>query len=195
MTWDEVVEALALAAVYDQRKADALDAKAWLLVATDHRWTAPAVERVIREHYGSGAARSRIDPATITDRLRAVRRAAAASFEAPRIPADLPTVDYPPWLRGQLAAHVDAEVEQWAATGAEPVGALPVAPARVRTPRQLEAIAPARLRSAVAAGVRRLTGRRVVLNPDTRVTARAELDRARAAAAALAAEPATTTDP
>lgn len=177
MTWDDIAELLAFAAVFDQRRADELDIKAWLAVAQAQRWSPPAAQRVVAEHYSVGADRPRVTPAAITDRLRSLRSHAAESFEAPQIPAGLENRDYPPWLRAQLADHVDLLVDAWAATGVEPARGLPaVAPATVRSLPELVAAAPEHLRETLAAGVRRIQARRVRLDPDQRAVARAELD-------------------
>lgn len=176
ITWDDVAEILAFAAVFDQRKADELDIKAWLGVAQAQRWTSAAAQRVIAEHYSSGADRDRIDPATITDRLRALRNRAAESFEAPRIPDGLPNHEYPAWMRRQLAEHVDSVLGQWADTGEEPPRSLPPAPTVVRTLPELVAAAPPAVRPKLAAGAQRMQRRRVRLDPERRAAARAELD-------------------
>lgn len=129
LAWNDVVELVALAAVYDQRKADDLDVKAWAQVANRQRWTAAAATAVIVEHYSRGADRPRITPAQISDRIREIRAAAAASFAAPRIPDDLPNATYPAWLRGQRDRHVDTIVTRWAVDGAEPPRELAAGPA------------------------------------------------------------------
>lgn len=179
MTYDDVAELLAFCAVYDQRRGDDLDVKAWLMVATDHRWTRDTAFRVAREHYGAGAGRPRLDPATITDRLRSVRGQAAESFEAPRIPEDLPNHEYPAWLRRRLAAHCDAVLERWAATGEDPPRALPAAPAVVADLDQLITRAPIQHRRAISSGVKAIRERKVRLDPVRREQAHAELEEAR----------------
>lgn len=128
ITYDEIAELLAFCAVHDRRKGDDLDVQAWLMTATDQGWTASAALRVAREHYGAGADRPRLEPAAITDRIREIRRRAAATFELPRLPDDLPTVDYPAWLRRRRDTHVDALVHRWATTGAEPPAQIPPGP-------------------------------------------------------------------
>lgn len=160
ITWDDVAELLAFAAVFDQRKADELDIRAWLAVAQAQHWTPPAAQRAILEHYSARASQPRIDPATITDRLRTLRGRAAESFEAPRIPDELPNQDYPTWLRQQLAAHVDDRLTKWASTGEEPSRALP-APPPTHTLAQLLASAPGRVRTELRADAARITNRRV----------------------------------
>jgi hypothetical protein len=132
MAWDDVAELLALCAAYDNRIGDDLDIQAWLYVATDNDWDALTAIRVVREHYGHGDDRPRLNPAAVTDRIRKVRRQAAATFELPRIPDGISNADYPSWLRAQRDAHVDALVHQWAATGREPPAQLPAAPAANR---------------------------------------------------------------
>lgn len=179
ITWDDIVELLAFAAVFDQRKADDIDVKAWLAVAQAQRWTRASAQRVILEHYSAGTERPRIDPARITDRLRALRSAAAESFEAPRIPEGLAGADYPPWLRAQLAQHVDARLQQWADTGQEPSRALPPPAARIGSLRELVAAAPDHVKPELAAGVARVQQRRPRLDPDRRAAAQAELAAAR----------------
>jgi hypothetical protein len=133
MTWDEVAELLAYCAAYDNRQGDDLDIQAWLDVATDNNWDALAAVRVTREHYGRDGDRPRLNPATITDRIRAVRKKAAETFEYPRIPEHVADADYPAWLRAQRDRHVDALVNAWAVDGVEPPVQLPPAP----TPNQL----------------------------------------------------------
>src|SRR2546425_12827983 len=107
ITWNDITRLLAFAAVFDQRKADDLDIKAWLGVAQMQRWNPTAAQRVITEHYSCGADRPRIDPAQITDRLRQLRNRAAETFEPPRIPDDQPIREYLAWYRDQLDEHVD----------------------------------------------------------------------------------------
>jgi hypothetical protein len=160
ITWDDVAELLAFAAVFDQRKADKLDVKAWLGVAQAQRWTRPAAQRVILEHYSAGADRPRIDPARITDRIRTLRSRAAETFEAPRIPDNLPNRDYPTWYRTQLAAHVDALVDHWGHTGHEPPIERAAAAAIIRSLPELVAAAPEHARQQLADGTRRINHRR-----------------------------------
>lgn len=160
ITWDDVAELLAFAAVFDQRKADELDIKAWLAVAQAQHWTPPAAQRAILEHYSARAGQPRIDPATITDRLRTLRGRAAESFEAPRIPDGLPNRDYPAWLRRQLSAHIDDHLAKWASTGEEPSRALP-APPPTHTLAELLACAPAHVRGELRASADSITNRRV----------------------------------
>ena len=186
MTYDDIAELLAFCAVYDQRRGDDLDVKAWLMVATDHHWTRDVAFRVAREHYGSGADRSRLNPATITDRIRHMRGRAAESFDLPRIPDGLPAGDYPSWLRGQLAAHCDTVLHRWATSGDEPPRALPPAPVVVSTTRELEAATPPPRRAAIVPGLRKLYDRTIrsggTREPKTaerRAAARAEIDAAR----------------
>jgi hypothetical protein len=179
ITFDDVADLVAFAAVFDQRKAGEIDVKAWLAVAQAQRWTREAAQRVILEHYSAGADRPRIDPARITDRLRTLRGRAAESFEALRIPDGLPNHEYPQWLRAQLRRHVDALVERWATTGDEPPRAIQQAPAQVRSLPDLVARAPEHARPALERGARQIAARRVRLDPDRRAEARAELDAAR----------------
>lgn len=116
--WDPLVELVALAATYDQRKAGRLDVKAWFLVAQVERWHVPAVQRVIVEHYARTTAR--LTPAGVSQRLRELRSAIAEQFEPPRIPEGLPDHDYPAWYQAQMAAHRARGLDRWAATGEEP---------------------------------------------------------------------------
>lgn len=187
MTFDEMKQLLAFCAVFDKRKGDQLDVKAWLMVAEDHRWTAPAALRVAREHYGAGAGRPRLEPAAITDRIRQIRKQAAESFDLPCIPEDLSNADYPAWLRAQRDAHCASVVDRWASTGEEPPRSLPPAPIVVGTRKELEAAAPPLHKSKIAPGLRKLYDRTIaaggVRRPKTveqRANARAELDRIRA---------------
>lgn len=179
MTWDDVAELLAFCAVYDQRKGDDLDVKAWLMVAADHRWTRETAFRVAREHYGARSGQPRLDPATVTDRIRTMRGRAAESFELPRLPDDLPNAEYPAWLRGQLAAHIDAQLDRWATTGDEPSRALPPAPVVASDLDQLATRAPIQHRRAISAGTKTLRERKVRLDPVRREQAHRELDEAR----------------
>jgi hypothetical protein len=148
-------------AANDQRSIGEADVEAWVEAAEDHRWTFDVAYRVIREHYSAGAGRPRIDPAQITDRIRALRGQAAESFEAPRIPDGLPNHEYPTWLRARLSRHVDALLERWAATGEDP--RRPGTPPRVLNGslRAVAAAAPAEVRSKITEGVERMLGRRV----------------------------------
>lgn len=158
ITWDEVVDLLAIAAVYDCRIADEVDVKAWLAVGQLRGWTAPAAQRVIVEHYSVGADRPRIAPATISDRIAAVRRAAAESFEAPRLPESDPD-HYPTWLRAQLAAHVDEVLDRWAGHGQDPPRA--VIPAQTTTTLDdLAAAAPPQVRAGIREATLRIEARR-----------------------------------
>lgn len=128
MSKAEVALLLTFAAAHDQRTIGDADIEAWHLTATDHDWTAAAAQRVAREHYGQGSNRPRLDAPTVTDRIRAIRKKAAETFELPRIPDSLPNADYPKWLRSQLTDHCDQIVQRWAVTGEEPPAQLPPAP-------------------------------------------------------------------
>lgn len=155
--WDPLVELVALAATYDQRKAGALDVKAWFLVAQVERWDVAAVQRVIVEHYARDP--QRLTAAAVSLRLREIRRAAAATFEDPIIPDELPARDYPEWYRAQRDAHVARCVTAWAATGEEPRhGAITAN--RVGTIGDLVAAAPESVRPAIEAGVRKIAEHR-----------------------------------
>jgi hypothetical protein len=181
ITRNDVVRLLALAAGGDQRTVAAEDVTLWHGIAATQGWTAAAAQRVIIEHYSRGADRPRITPAAITDRLLVLRNHAAESFEAPRVPLDLPDAQYPVWLRAQLTAHVDAQLHRWATTGQEPDRAVTADSGPVRDVAQLVAAAPERLRPAMAAAAKRITRRRPQLDPDRRAAARAELDARRGA--------------
>ena len=128
MTYDQVAELLAFCAVHDKRKGDDLDVQAWLMAAEDYGWTPASALRVAREHYGIGADRPRLEAPAITDRIRAIRKKAADTFELPRIPDHVSDAEYPAWLRRQRDAHVAALVHGWAETGQEPPVQLPAAP-------------------------------------------------------------------
>lgn len=187
ITWDDIADLVAFGAVYDKRwrDADELDLKAWFAVAQLERWTRATVERIIVERYSRsrGDDRWRLEPAEITDRIRKLRNAAAESFEAPRIPEGLPNADYPAWLRAQLGRHVDAQLEQWAATGEEPSRAVRAGPAPIRTLKELVAAAPPHVREQIAESANRIQSRRIP-DPDRRAEARRELDNRRGQATA-----------
>lgn len=157
---NDVVRLLALAAASDQRTVGEEDIDLWLGVARMQRWTRETAAAAIVEHYSAGADRPRVTPAAITDRIRAIRRAAAQSFELPRIPDDLPPADYPRWLRAQRDRHVDALVHRWATTGELPPAATAAAAQLVAGAEQLAARAPERVRHEITAGVRTMLGRR-----------------------------------
>lgn len=153
ITRNQVVRLLALAAGGDQRTVGDEDVALWLGVARMHRWTSTAAAAAIVGHYGAGADRPRITPAAITDRIRAVRRIAAQTFELPRIPNGQPISAYLPWLRAQRDHHVDVLVERWATTGELPPIENRIAAVVVGTPEQLADRAPAAIRPQIAAGV------------------------------------------
>ncbi len=157
---NDIVRLLALAARGDQRTVGEDDVDDWHTIAQMQRWTARAAARVILEHRASGADRSRITPAHITDRLRALRGKAAESFELPVVPDTVPAHAYPQWLREQLAAHIDGLLEQWAIAGTEPPRAIQPPPATIRTLPELVAAAPDHARAELSAGARRINGRR-----------------------------------
>jgi hypothetical protein len=117
---DDIVDLLTLAAVFDQRTAGPEDVAGWLAVARANRWTLDAAKRAIVDHYGSDAGKPRITPAAITDAIRKIRSAAAATFEDPVVPDDLRGVEYPTWYRAQRDAYVARCLAVWADTGAEP---------------------------------------------------------------------------
>lgn len=124
ITWNETADLLKLCAVYDQRTVGEEDIKGWLLAAKLAGWTMPLAERIIVEHYATDSDRPRIDPARISDRIRDVRRRAACSFEAPRIPEGLDndTRAYRDYYRAQLAGHIDGLLARWAAGEELPPG-------------------------------------------------------------------------
>jgi len=130
MTFDQVADLLGFCALHDKRKGDSNDVDAWLVVANDFGWTWDAAFRVAREHYGQGSDRPRLEAPAITDRIRAIRKRAAETFEAdlPRIPEHVSDAEYPAWLRSQRDRHVAALVDAWAATGEEPPAQLPPGP-------------------------------------------------------------------
>lgn len=153
--WDDMVDLVALAATYDQRKVSEIDVKAWLMASQVERWDVPAaVTRVIVEHYSRGADRQRISPAAISDRLRELRRKAADTFEDPKLPESLPDGQtYPEWYRDRMAEHVAQALAGWAETGAEPRPAA-IEPMGNRLPEILAA-APDHLRPALEAAMTR----------------------------------------
>lgn len=161
ITRQQAAVLLARCAASDQRTIGEADVEAWVEAAEDHRWTFVAAKRVIREHYSAVAGRPRIDPARITDRIRVLRGQAAESFEAPRIPDGLPNREYPSWLRAQLARHIGALLERWAATGEEPARAISAGRAVAGSALGVAASAPADVRPAITAGVERMLTRRV----------------------------------
>lgn len=154
----EITKLLGLAAAYDQRTVGEADVEAWSAAGEVGRWNFAAARRAIVEHYARDADRPRITPAAVSDRLRALRGAAADSFEAPVIPADLPGPQYPTWYRAQLAEHIDNQLERWATTGQEPDRSLP-AP-RNQSLAELIASAPDHVRAELQAGADRIRDRR-----------------------------------
>lgn len=114
ITRDDAVDLLKLAAAYDQRTVGDEDITAWMLAGRIGRWTKPLGVRVIAEHYATDSERPRIDPRRITDAIKAVRRRAAESFDAPRIPEGLGGLAYVRWYRGELDAHVAILLGRWA---------------------------------------------------------------------------------
>lgn len=168
MTWDDIVDLLTLITAYDQRTVGEEDVRAWLLVAQLEGWTPRAAQRAVVEHYARGADRPRITPAAVTDRIRDLRRRAAATFEPPAIPDELPDADYPAWLRAQRDRHIDALIEWWAETGEEPQPALTSAPERIRTLPELIAAAPRHVRHELVSAAARIQARRVDLDGEGR---------------------------
>lgn len=114
ITHDDMVDLLKLCAVYDQRTVGPEDLNGWLLVANHAGWTKRAAQRVIVEHYASGAGKPRITPAQVSDSLRVLRRRAADSFEDPVVPEGFSGGQYVRWYRQQMRAHVDALLDRWA---------------------------------------------------------------------------------
>lgn len=160
MTWDDIVDLLTLITAYDQRTVGEEDVRAWLLVAQLEGWTPRAAQRAVVEHYARGADRPRITPAAVTDRIRELRRRAAATFEPPAIPDGLADRDYPAWLRAQQRRHIDALIDRWAETGEEPPHAIQAAPERIRSLPELVAAAPEHVRPELAAGAQRMFARK-----------------------------------
>lgn len=138
ITHDDMIDLLKLCAVYDQRTVGTEDVQGWLLVAQHASWTKRAAQRVIVEHYASGADRQRITPAQVSDSLRTLRRKAAGSFEDPVIPEGFSGGEYVRWYRDQMRAHVDRLMERWAEGEQIPVGLPAGTPATAR--RVLEAV-------------------------------------------------------
>lgn len=184
ITRNDIVRMLVMAAGGDQRTVGEEDVTFWLQVAQVERWHPAAAARIVFAHYCRGAERPRLSAAQVSDRLRALRNQAAESFEAPRIPDGLPDRDYPAWYRGQLTAHVDAQLDRFGTTGEEPSRALPVAPVVVGDLAELVTRAPLQHRKAIGSGVRAMRERRVRLDPVRREQAHRELDDARHRAAA-----------
>ena len=178
ITRNDIVRMLVMAAGGDQRTVGDEDVRFWLQVAQVERWHPAAAARVVFLHYCRGADKPRLTPAQVSDRLRTLRNQAAESFELPRIPAGLPDAEYPAWLRRQLAAHCDAQLERWASTGEEPSRALPLA-GGVADLTELVTRAPLQHRKAIGSGVRTMRDRKVRLDPARRAEAHAELDAAR----------------
>jgi hypothetical protein len=119
---DFMSELLALCASFDQRTVGDADLASWLTASRAARWHLPAVLNIVIEHYSADATRPRIKPAVISDRLKALRSAAATSFVPPVIPNGQDPADYPAWHRALLAEHVDRQLHEWVETGVEPVG-------------------------------------------------------------------------
>lgn len=159
MNTDQIIDLLALSAAYDQRTVGDLDVRAWALAAETEHWDPPVVQRVIVEHYARGADRPRITPAAISDRVRELRRRAALSFEAPRIPDPAPQ-DYPGWLRAQIARHVDTLLADWAHRGGDMPESAPAVAARIGTVNQLSNAAPPQLRTGIRSASAKLMARR-----------------------------------
>jgi hypothetical protein len=157
---NDVIRLLAMAAGGDQRTVGDDDADFWHAVAIQERWTFPAARRAVIEHYSRGADRPRITPAAVTDRIRDLRRRAAESFELPRIPDNQPPHEYPAWLRGQQARHIDALLHNWATTGQEPPAQPHIAAAVVRSVEELAAQAPPHVQRAITDGAARIDRRR-----------------------------------
>jgi hypothetical protein len=109
----------------DQRTIGTADVEDWYEIAVMQHWSYPVARRIIVEYIGSGAGKPRITEAHITDRTKALRSAAAASFVLPVIPDGQHPSEYPAWHRAQLAAHIDQILAQWVATGTEPDAGAP----------------------------------------------------------------------
>lgn len=157
ITRDEVVEVLALAAAFDQRKAGPADVTAWTLVAQGQRWAFEPAKRAVVEHYSTDASRPRITPAAISDRLRALRNRAAAAFDLPAFPPEILEADgrtQTAWFRAAKDAYVREALEQWATSGVEPDDTPQIDATAGLTLPELISRAPERVRP-------QLTGRRV----------------------------------
>lgn len=154
-----MIDLLSLMTVYDQRVVGPEDVKGWLMIADLESWTFAATRQVIIEHYRSDAGRGRITPAHVTDRIRAVRRAAAETYTLPDIPPVMaPGMTWPEYLRSRRQEHVDACLERWAATGEEPTHPRPELP-RYRSMQELADAAPKEVRATMRDAARRI-GRR-----------------------------------
>lgn len=120
ITRSDVAKLLGRAAIHDSRTTGKADVEGWFEIAEANNWTYPVVYRIIVEYYSSGAGKPRVDVAHITDRLRALRSAAASGYQEPREPDDLPDREYPKWHRAQLNAYIERRMAEWVATGREP---------------------------------------------------------------------------
>lgn len=157
---NEIVDLLALCAVFDQRTAGPEDVSGWGAVAIAHGWDAAAARRVVIDYYGSGGDKPRLNPAKITDRLAEIRKAAAETFELPDVPPELPIGQtWPEYLRARRDEHVAGLLARWADSGEEP-RALPTGPTVVSTIGQLVRSAPEHVRGDLDEAARRIAGRR-----------------------------------
>jgi len=122
MTVREVGRVLAIAAVYDSREISDVDIEVWADHADSDGWSVTAVERVIREHYATGADRPRITPAHVNDRLRRVRQRALEIFDADRpVIADGETPgQHLARYRAERQTFANELVGLWASVGTDP---------------------------------------------------------------------------
>lgn len=114
ITKPDVARLLAMAAAYDQRTVGRPDVDAWHLVAIAGRWTSAHAARALIEHYSTET--DRIMPAHITRRLKAQRDHFASTYRhkpAPQgVRGEQAEVE---WEREQLAQHITACMDMWAA--------------------------------------------------------------------------------
>jgi hypothetical protein len=144
MTPDQIIDLLTLAAAFDQRTVGDADTEAWLAVADVEHWTRELAHRALIEHYRANAARGRVTPAHISDRIREARdrvRLAAVhrDLTPPRQLADNPRAEAA-WRVAEAARLVAAGMARWAATGELPAIDQPdAAPVRA-IPEQVRAL-------------------------------------------------------
>jgi hypothetical protein len=122
ITIREMGEALALAAVHDNREVGPVELKVWVDEAREFGWSVSILRRVIREHYATGADRPRITPAHVNDRLRRVRQRALEIFDADRpVITDGETPDqHLARYRAEREMFANELVGLWASAGTDP---------------------------------------------------------------------------
>lgn len=125
LTQDDFQSIVDLVVAYTGREPDRTLVETWAAQASIGRWTYPEAARAIHLWASNREPRDFLEPADVTRTLRRLRRRAAETFELPRIPDGLANADYPTWHREQLAAHCDALMQRWAATGEDPPAHLP----------------------------------------------------------------------